>query len=649
MRFSKRIFQLITAGFCLFSLIGTAYSAPLFPGHNAPAFSLPDLNGKEHKLENMADHTMMILYFFDPSSLTSQEGLLSLDDIAKRYQDADLIVWGISKSPKDQTKAFVDKSEPIFPILIDQGNVSETYNARFVLPTVYILGPGLKVMDFFQGGGKATNKMLLRLAERELQQKNIMIARVITQEVSKKSPDNLEAKSLEGYAALKEGKTSEAESIFTELAKQDGSAGISGREGMAAVYASKGQSKKALSLANEVIAQDPDRIMAHKVRGDALLAQNKQEAAEEAYSRAVSTSSGPSHQQAESYNQLARLQAKSKNYSKARELYDQAIDINPYYVEATSNKGITYQKEGKWDEALASYQNAVTVDKADAFSQVLARKAAEMVAMQNDIARKERVDRLVKDLAERYRQQKTAGTKEEDEWTSRPLILTFVDFQEKGGMPERDGLALVLSAQLSDMLNASGRVQVVERVVMERLLEELNLGSSDLADKETALKLGKVLAAKMVGTGSLMYMGNSTLLNMRLIDTETSAIPMVVTRQIDTTNAMEKDIRELNRNILKTIIRKYPLQGYIAQINNEQVIINIGSRQGVVMGTDFEVVEQGEPIKYKGKVLKPAPHAVATLEVVKVEPDFCTAKVVSNERPVKKDDMIREKLVQSAI
>jgi len=475
------------------------------------------------------------------------------------------------------------------------------------------------------------------------------MAKVITQRISKKSPTNSEAKSLQGYAALKEGKTDEAETIFSNLEKQGGEGEVLGQEGLAAVYASKGQSKKALQLADNIVAKDPDRIMAHKVRGDVLLSQNDHQAAEQAYSQAVSRSAGAPHQQAESYNQLARLQAKSKNYQKARELYDQAIDINPYYVEATSNKGVTYQKEGKWDEALASYKNAVSVDNTDAFSQVLARKAAEMVAIQNDIARKERIDRLVKDLAQRFRDQKADRPKNEDMWTSKPLIMTFVDFQEKGGMSERDGLSMVLSAQLSDMLNNTGRVQVVERVVMERLLEELNLGSSDLADKETALKLGKVLAAKMIGTGSLMFMGDSTLLNMRLIDTETSAIPMVVTRQLDTSNAMQKDLRDLNRNILKTVIRKYPLQGYIAQATGDNVIINIGSRQGVVMGTDFEVVEQGEAIKYKGKVLKPEPHAIATLEVIKVEPDFCTARVISDERSIKKDDMVREKLSQTSI
>ncbi|NIO19366.1 MAG: hypothetical protein GTN76_01120, partial [Candidatus Aenigmarchaeota archaeon] len=80
--------------------------------------------------------------------------------------------------------------------------------------------------------------------------------------------------------------------------------------------------------------------------------------------------------------------------------------------------------------------------------------------------------------------------------------MSFVDFQEKGGLSERDGFSTVLAMQLTYYLNTSGRLKVVERALIERLLEELNLGSLDLADTETALKLGKVLAAKIIVTGT---------------------------------------------------------------------------------------------------------------------------------------------------
>jgi curli biogenesis system outer membrane secretion channel CsgG len=90
-------------------------------------------------------------------------------------------------------------------------------------------------------------------------------------------------------------------------------------------------------------------------------------------------------------------------------------------------------------------------------------------------------------------------------------------------------MSTILTTQLADHLNASGRVKVVDRVVLDRLLAELNLGTSDLADPETALRLGRVMAARIMGTGILFTMPGDTLVNLRLVDTETSAIAKTLT------------------------------------------------------------------------------------------------------------------------
>ena len=268
-----------------------------------------------------------------------------------------------------------------------------------------------------------------------------------------------------------------------------------------------------------------------------------------------------------------------------------------------------------------------------------------MIALQNDAKNRERVDKLVEELSKRYRSQKkifTATT--DDTWTSRPMVLTFVDFQETGALSERDGISVVLTTQLADELNASGRVQVVERVVIERLLEELNLGSSELADPETALRLGRVLAAQVIGTGSLLYMTDGTMLSLRLIDTETTAIPKVINREISTDASLKKDLHQLNREILTTIMTAYPLQAYVVNVNGDNVMINLGTNQGVVTGSRFAVIEEQPPIEYKGKKLQQAPKRIAGLEVISVEPDLSYCRITEQERPIKPDDKAVEKI-----
>lgn len=625
-------------------ITGAGYSQ-LKEGKQVPIFSLKGLDGKTYDLEAMKDNPMLIIYFFDATSRPSQESLLTMDQLAKKYKEVDLNVWGVTRSTKTDVADFVKKTNPIFPILLDDSGVSDQYQAKFILPATCIVGPDLTMLDYFQGGGKTTNVMLVRLAERKLQQKQTLLAQALSEEAVKKDPKDSRAKMIKGYAALKSGRIDEAEKTFASMAQEKGQEEILGKEGLAGVYLAKGETGKALKLASDVEKASPNRSYAHAIKGDILYSQNKKEQAEAEYAKAVQNPDAEDFQKAGAYNKLGRLYASLGDFQQSRDLYDQAVQMDPYYVEAMSNKGVTYEKEGQWDKALDMYQKSQRLDNEDAFANALAKRAAEMLALQQDSKNKERVDNLVKELSQRFRSQKKIFMKPpEDTWTSQPMVLSFVDFQETGALSERDGLSVVLTTQLADELNASGRVKVVERVVIERLLDELNLGSSDLADPETALRLGRVLAAKLIGTGSLLHLGDGTMLSLRLVDTETTAIPKVINRELNTGSSFKKNLHRLNREILTTVMTTYPLHAYVVNVNDEKVMINLGSNQGVVMGTRFAVIEEQPPIEYKGKKLQQEPKKVAGLEVISVEPDLSYCRVIEQERPVKADDKVIEKV-----
>jgi tetratricopeptide (TPR) repeat protein len=627
---------------------GTTFCyAGLVPVEIAPEFSLKSTDGRLYNLDRMKTHPMMIVYFFSTELNASQEGLLTLDKLAKTYADADLLVWGITRSPREAVQNFVSKSQLNFPILLDTSNVSDLYKARQRLPTVYILGPGLQVLDQIRGDKQVSEIMLTHVAERKLQRKQFKMAKNISMEVEKKDPRNADAKMVRGYAALKEGNLQEAEDTFRQLSETKGKGEVLGKEGLTEVYAQKGETEKALKLASEVEKKAPERAYVHVVKGKLYYNKNKKKQAEAEFQKAVKKQSAAPFQKAAALNHFGRLEASKGNYQVARKFYDQAVEIDPYDIVATSNKGITYEKEGKWDKALDTYRQSLALDKKDIYAAVLARRAQERLAIQNDAEQKKRMDKLVNNLVERYRSQKKAGVKVEDPWTSRPMILTFVDFQEKGGLAERDGFSTVMTSQLSELISASGRAQVVERVLVERVLEELNIGSSELADPDTALKLGKLFAAKIIGTGSFYHLTSGTLLSLRLIDTETSAIPKVITRQFAPGVSLEKEINRLNREILKSIITKYPLRGFVIQATDGQVLINLGLKQGVVLGTKFDVIKEQEPIVYKGKKLQRTPKVIAQIEVEEIEPDICYARILNQKSAIKSDDKVKEKITNT--
>jgi curli biogenesis system outer membrane secretion channel CsgG len=59
---------------------------------------------------------------------------------------------------------------------------------------------------------------------------------------------------------------------------------------------------------------------------------------------------------------------------------------------------------------------------------------------------------------------------------------------------------------------------VVEREKLVAMLEELTLGSSELADESTRLKVGRMIGAREMVFGGYMVVGNTMRLDLRMVD-----------------------------------------------------------------------------------------------------------------------------------
>ena len=56
---------------------------------------------------------------------------------------------------------------------------------------------------------------------------------------------------------------------------------------------------------------------------------------------------------------------------------------------------------------------------------------------------------------------------------------------------------------------------------------------------------------------------------------------------------MDDELFRINREMLKMVMEKYPLRGFVAKVDGEEVLLNLGAKQGVVKGTRFDVLEEG--------------------------------------------------------
>ena len=88
----------------------------------------------------------------------------------------------------------------------------------------------------------------------------------------------------------------------------------------------------------------------------------------------------------------------------------------------------------------------------------------------------------------------------------------------------REDLGQIFSSEIMEVIRNKGSVQVVERQRLLLVLEELNLGSSDLAKENTRLRIGKIAGAHQMVFGAYQVMGDTMRIDLRLVDVSTGKI-----------------------------------------------------------------------------------------------------------------------------
>ncbi|MBF0610755.1 MAG: hypothetical protein G8345_08030 [Magnetococcales bacterium] len=114
-----------------------------------------------------------------------------------------------------------------------------------------------------------------------------------------------------------------------------------------------------------------------------------------------------------------------------------------------------------------------------------------------------------------------------------------------------DYLTRALPEMLLARLSGITGVKMVERVHLRQALEELKLGSSDLADDDSKLKLGKLTGAQQMAFGSFMALGPTCRIDVRLVDVSTSQILLSEAEQ-----GSVNDIPALAEKLAKKIAAK---------------------------------------------------------------------------------------------
>ncbi len=601
-----------------------ALSAGAIPakGESVPSFTALDIRGQEVNLDTImgSKPDLVILFFFTTN--TGQDIAVKLRRLDALYKEKLRIVAIGWKEDESALMKFAADLNIAYYIIKDTPALGseKNFGPFSTLPLTFILTDTKVVLKSLVGSGKAEADVISDVAQAYFQQRKLPQANAAADEAIKAGEDPKAARNLKGFVLTAEGKLDEAQAEFGQ---------IDSKEGLAKVALEKGDTAKAIELAS---AAGPNNGYADSVKGTALMRTGKLDEAAAAFD-AAGAKPGDDWQTAEAVNGAGRVAQEKGNADGAIKKYQESVALDPYNVVALSNEGSAHRQKGDLKKAAETLEKAQGI-RDDGMVKVMLQQIQKEMKDANDVKRGELIRSQINDLKQRYDALKAAGKdKPADEWSSRPMVLAFLPSSaEQTAFFERAGTDIVLQREIESRVQAEGRVKVVERAVLDKLLQELNLGSSDLAKQDTQLQLGKVISARMLGFIDFASLGNDTLMYIRLIDTETTAIAAQIKCSVKDLSNLNGVVDGVVQEIVKKAAEDRQLQGLIADAaSDDAVVINLGKAHGVKPGLKFMVVKDGEPIEAGGKVIAHREAKVAMIEVVSVEDEYAVCKVVKKE------------------
>jgi len=185
-----------------------------------------------------------------------------------------------------------------------------------------------------------------------------------------------------------------------------------------------------------------------------------------------------------------------------------------------------------------------------------------------------------------------------------------------------------------------GTYSIIERKALDKILAEQNFSNSERADPTSAAKLGKMLGVDAIIVGSITQFGNETKktnvgVTARIVNVDTGEILAVAEGagqssrsstsmlggggnwngwgggnvDFGSSNFQETIIGEAVKNAVdkltadvvseayKVSVRTVTVEGMVAAVEGDQIIINVGKKAGVKVGDQLEVVRATKEVK----------------------------------------------------
>ena len=182
------------------------------------------------------------------------------------------------------------------------------------------------------------------------------------------------------------------------------------------------------------------------------------------------------------------------NWIEARHTLEQAREVFPENFAVPYYLGLIYLKEGQRSAAIAEWQHYVAMDPGS----------------ENAMKIRKSLTILLREQAQEYARRAIANEAALPDVPLAENTVAVTPFRNLGSAdiaPLGKGMAAMVIHDLTQV----GDLQVVERIKLQVLLDEIKLGESDLVDAQTAPKVGRLLRARNVTAGTMADLEKESL------------------------------------------------------------------------------------------------------------------------------------------
>ncbi len=612
-----RTYYVVAVLVVLSMAVGFVAEAQLAQGKPAPAIKTMDIFGKSVDLDAIAQQQpyLIILYFFSVDTGEEIAAKLRLLDTKYGKDKVKIVALGM-KNDEAALKDFAQRLNIQYAVVDTAGMKDAAWIQEVTAPPLTLFITADKTIErVLVGGGSGQAQILKEVAENLYQQRKAE-ALAVADEAVAAGENPKAAGELKGFIYMADGKLDEAQKEFGQ---------IDSKSGLAAVALEQGKTDEAIKIA----AEAPNDGYAQTVKAEALLKDGKADEAAATLQTAVEQPAA-NWQKSEAVNLQGRVQQQQGNADAAIGTYQKAVALDHYNVVALSNEGAAHREKGDLKKAEETLQKAAAV-RSDDLTALMLKQVREELQQANDVKRGELIRSQIADLSKRFQEMKQAAAgKPSDSWTTRPLVVALLPSAANASVFfERAGTDVVLQREIEARLQANEGISVVERQMLDKLLQELNLGSSELANPDTQRRLGQVLSAGYLGFIDFGRMGKDLMMYVRMVDTETTAIAMQTSQPVNEGNP-SLTVDAVAGELVNKLAGGREVQGLIADASDENaVLINLGQKHGVKVGQEFTVYVEGDPVEVGGKVIAHRQKAVGKLTVTSVEPEYSVCKVTN--------------------